>query len=228
MLEVRDLVTGYGSFEVLHGVGLDVPANDIVALLGHNGAGKTTLLRAVCGRLPSWSGSIKFAGRTLRYVPQERNTFPHLSVEANLRLGAYPVPGGKAAFALRLEEVFGLFPILAERRRVSASVLSGGQRQMLAIGIALMTSPDLLLLDEPSTGLAPVVVARVFDTVQQMRELGISVLLVEQNVNEALRLASSAYVMQEGRVVFHAPAGQKQDIIHHLWGLASQTVSAPA
>ncbi|HLQ32850.1 MAG TPA: ABC transporter ATP-binding protein [Chloroflexota bacterium] len=222
MLEIRDLVTGYGSFEVLHGVGLEVPANDIITLLGHNGAGKTTLLRAICGQLARWSGTVTFGGRRLRYVPQERNVFPHLSVDANLRLGAYPLAGGKNVLAERMDQMFGLFPILAERRRISASLLSGGQRQMLAIAIALMTAPDLLLLDEPSMGLAPVVVARVFDTIQQMREqLGLSVLLVEQNVNEALRLASSAYVMQEGRIVFHAPCAQKQEIIHHLWGLAS-------
>jgi branched-chain amino acid transport system ATP-binding protein len=222
MLEVRDLVAGYGRFEVLHGVGLDVPVRSIVALLGHNGAGKTTLLRAVSGHLARRSGTVTFSGRSLRYVPQERNVFSHLSVEANLRLGAYPVTGGKKAVAERMDAVFGLFPILAERRQMSASVLSGGQRQMLAIAIALMTAPDLLLLDEPSTGLAPVVVARVFDTIQQMcEELSTSVLLVEQNVNEALRLASTAYVMQEGRIVFQAPSTHKQEIVHHLWGLAS-------
>jgi branched-chain amino acid transport system ATP-binding protein len=203
-------------------VSLDVPVKDIVTLLGHNGAGKTTLVRAIAGHLARWSGTVNFNGRSLRYVPQERNVFSNLSVEANLRLGAYPVTGGKNAVAERMAEVFRVFPVLAERRRVAASVLSGGQRQMLAIAIALMTAPDLLLLDEPSTGLAPVVVARVFDTVQHMcDQLGMSVLLVEQNVNEALRLASSAYVMQEGRIVFHAPSARKQDIVRHLWGLAS-------
>jgi branched-chain amino acid transport system ATP-binding protein len=222
MLEVRDLTTGYGSFEVLHGVALDVPAKEIVALLGHNGAGKTTLLRALSGQLARWSGTVAFGGRRLRYVPQERNVFPHLTVEANLRLGAYPLSGGKQELAERLAGVFALFPVLAERRRASASVLSGGQRQMLAVGIALMTAPDLLLLDEPSTGLAPVMVARIFETLDQLRQqLGIAMLLVEQNVNEALRLAGTAYVMQEGRIVFHAPSEMKQEIIHHLWGLAA-------
>jgi branched-chain amino acid transport system ATP-binding protein len=240
MLDVRELVGGYGSFEVLHDVSVCVPAGEIVALLGHNGAGKSTLLKSIYGVIPARGGQVLYDGRLLerrtagamayggiRYVPQDANVFANLSVHDNLKLGAYVLNPRPPELARRLEEVFTLFPVLRERQSAPARVLSGGQRQMLAISIALMTSPKVLLLDEPSSGLSPVNVQRVFDAIGVMREsLGTSVLLVEQNVNEALRLAGRAYVMQEGRIVFEAPSVERDAIIHHLWGLtAIETVA---
>jgi branched-chain amino acid transport system ATP-binding protein len=242
MLEVRELTSGYGTFEVLHGISLSVPDTGVVALLGHNGAGKSTLLKTIVDELPLWQGQVLFKGRVrasegsaasarlgIRYVPQEGNTFPALSVSDNLKLGAYAINPSRAGLEHSMEQVFTLFPILRERRSAPASVLSGGERQMLAISLALMTAPQLLLLDEPSSGLAPITAQRVFDAIRQMcAELGTTVLLVEQNVNEALRLASYAYVMQEGRLVYEAPSSDREAIIHHLWGLRRAMAQAEA
>jgi branched-chain amino acid transport system ATP-binding protein len=235
MLEVRGISAGYGNFQVLHGIDLAVHDGEIVALFGHNGAGKSTLLKTIYGELPQSAGEVLVAGEArarregatsarlgVRYVPQEGNVFPNMSIEDNLRLGAYSVDPDPALLTRRMTEVFELFPILLERRLIMARSLSGGERQMLAISLALMTAPKLLLLDEPSSGLAPVMVQRVFDAIRRLRdEMGATVLLVEQNVNEALRLAERAYVMQEGRIVFTAAAAEREAIIHHLWGLAS-------
>ncbi len=233
MLEVEGLVSGYGKFQVLRDLSLHVPQGQVVALLGHNGAGKSTTLKSLFGVLPRWSGSVRYKGQAhdvtdsatnarmgLRYVPQERNTFPGLPVEVNLKLGIHGVAADIALTEKRIAEVYELFPVLYERRGSLAQVLSGGERQMLAISLALMTAPELLLLDEPSLGLAPVAVQRLFDALGKMqRERGLSILLVEQNMNEALRLAHSVYVMQEGSIVFHGPATEREEIIRHLWGL---------
>jgi branched-chain amino acid transport system ATP-binding protein len=235
MLDVRGISAGYGNFEVLHAIDLRVGDGEIVALFGHNGAGKSTLLKTIYGELRESAGEVLVGGVPrarrdgassarlgVRYVPQEGNVFPNMSIQDNLRLGAYSVDPDPGLLAQRMDEVFGLFPILRERRLIMARSLSGGERQMLAISLALMTAPRLLLLDEPSSGLAPVMVQRVFDAIRRLRdELGATVLLVEQNVNEALRLAERAYVMQEGRMVFSAMATEREAIIHHLWGLAS-------
>ena len=174
MLEIRGLSAGYGNFEVLHRVDLEVPPRRIVGLLGHNGAGKSTLLKAVFGVVPVGEGRVVFSGSDtthgrpfqkaslgIRFVPQEGNTFPNLSIEDNLRLGAVKLDGDARVAANRLEEIYGIFPILQQRRLAPARVLSGGERQMLAISIALMTSPKLLLLDEPSSGLSPIMVQRL-------------------------------------------------------------------
>jgi branched-chain amino acid transport system ATP-binding protein len=234
VLETRNLRAGYGPFEVLHGISLEVPDRSIVALLGHNGAGKSTLLKAIAGQIATTGGETFFEGSPLlrrdtgaaarlgiRYVPQDRNVFPNMTLRDNLIAGAYAKNPDADALAKQLAVVYALFPPLQEREHVYARVLSGGQRQMLAISMALMTAPKLLLLDEPSAGLSPVNVQRLFDSFGALRdELGTSVLLVEQNVNEALRVAASAYVMQEGRIVFHAPASGREAIIQHLWGLA--------
>ena len=233
MLEIRNLRAGYGDFEVLHGVDLDVDERQMVGLLGHNGAGKSALLRAIFGLLVVTRGSVRFAGVDtsharpfeksalgIRFVPQEGNVFPNLSVEDNLRLGALKLAGERANLAARIGEVYDTFAILRERRMAPARVLSGGERQMLAISIALMTAPRLLLLDEPSAGLAPILVHQLFEMIGQIhRRLGTAVLLVEQNVNEALRMTAEVYVLEEGRVVFQGASGEKDQIVRHLWRL---------
>jgi ABC-type branched-subunit amino acid transport system ATPase component len=241
MLSVRGLRSGYGNFEVLNGIDLEVGEGRIVALLGHNGAGKSTLLKAIFGLLPARAGSIGFAGRDathakpfdkaamgMRLVPQEGNVFPNLSVEDNLRLGAIKLEGDGAVLARRIEEIHRLFPILKDRREQKARVLSGGERQMLAVSIALMTDPKMLLLDEPSSGLAPLAVGRLFEMIGQIRrELGKTVLLVEQNVTAALAVSDSVYVLQEGSIVFQGPSSDKEQIIRRLWRLADSPAAPP-
>jgi branched-chain amino acid transport system ATP-binding protein len=233
MLEVRGIDIAYGAFEVLHQVDIAVGDRRIVGLFGHNGAGKSSLLKGVYGLLPVRGGKVVFAGETttndrpflqamrgMRLVPQERNVFPNLTVEDNLRLGALRLTGDATVQAGRFEDVYGTFPILRERRRARASVLSGGERQMLAISIALMTRPKLLLLDEPSSGLAPILVQRLFEMIRTIRDrFGTAVLLVEQNVNEALRIVDEVCVMEEGRVVFAGAAADKEQIVRQLWRL---------
>ena len=160
----------------------------------------------------------------MRFVPQEGNVFANLTVEDNLRLGALRLPGDAAVHAARFEDVYETFPILRERRRARARVLSGGERQMLAISIALMTRPKLLLLDEPSAGLAPILVQRLFEMIRAIRDrFGMAVLLVEQNVNEALRIVDEVCVLEEGRVVFSGAAADKEEIVRHLWRLDRRT-----
>jgi branched-chain amino acid transport system ATP-binding protein len=236
MLEVRGIDIAYGAFEVLHNVDFAVGERRIVGLFGHNGAGKSSLLKGIYGLLPVRAGKVTFAGeettngppfqqavRGMRLVPQEDNVFPNLAVEDNLRLGALRLSGGALAHAARLEDVYETFPILRERRRDRARVLSGGERQMLALSIALMTRPKLLLLDEPSAGLAPFLVQRVFEMICTLRDrFGMAVLLVEQNVKEALRIVDDVCVLEEGRVVFTGAASDKDQIVRHLWRLAGR------
>jgi branched-chain amino acid transport system ATP-binding protein len=213
LLEVRELVAGYSEVEVLHGVSLQVGAGEVVALVGSNGAGKTTTLRAISGLIKPAAGQVFFDGRRVDgldphlivrlgivQVPEGRKIFPSLTVLENLELGAY-VPEARRYRAESLKLVFQLFPVLAERSRQPAGTLSGGQQQMLAIGRALMARPRLLMLDEPSLGLAPNVVTEIFRKVSQIRESGTTVLLVEQNVRRALRVADRGYVLENGRVV---------------------------
>ncbi|HET7266221.1 MAG TPA: ABC transporter ATP-binding protein [bacterium] len=216
LLEVRDLVTAYGTIEALHGPSFHVEEGEIVALPGANGAGKTTALRTISGLLRPRSGEIRFAGRRIDHqpaheivrlgltqVPEGRWIFSLMTVEENLKLGAYieaGVPRGG------LDRVFTLFPRLAERRTQLAGTLSGGEQQMLAMARALMTKPRLLLLDEPSMGLAPVLVRLIFEKIAEINREGTTVLLVEQNANAALRLAQRAYVLENGRVVLEGPA----------------------
>ncbi|HEY1362712.1 MAG TPA: ABC transporter ATP-binding protein [Xanthobacteraceae bacterium] len=233
MLEARGIEIAYGAFEVLHQVEISVGPQRIVGLFGHNGAGKSSLLKGIYGLLHVRSGTVTFAGeettndrpfeqvmRGMRLVPQESNVFPNLSVEDNLRLGALRLAGGAREEAARFEDVYGTFPILCERRRQRASVLSGGERQMLAISTALMTRPRLLLLDEPSAGLAPILVQRLFQMIRLIRErFGMSVLLVEQNVTEALRIVDEVCVLEEGRVVFTGAADAREEIVRCLWRL---------
>ena len=210
LLAVQDLVTAYGSVEALHGISFHVDDGEIVALLGANGAGKTTTLRTISGLLRPRAGEVRFAGERidtrpaheivrlgLTHVPEGRWIFPPLTVDENLRLGAY---AERRVSREALDRVFTQFPRLAERRRQLAGTLSGGEQQMLAMARALMTRPRLLLLDEPSMGLAPVLVRGIFQTIAEINRQGTTVLLVEQNANAALRLARRAYVLETGRI----------------------------
>jgi branched-chain amino acid transport system ATP-binding protein len=212
LLDVRGIDAAYGDVQVLFGASLEVKRGEVVALLGSNGAGKTTLIRTVTGLLPARAGTVAFGGVHLERLtahevvdhgiaccPEGRQVFPLLSVEENLLLGSY-LRRTRARRAQNLERIFTLFPRLLERRRQDAGTLSGGEQQMLAIGRALMSEPQLLILDEPSLGLAPVVVAAVFSTIAAIRDQDITVLIVEQNVRRTLRLADRAYVLEQGRI----------------------------
>ncbi len=218
LLEVAGLRCGYGRIEAVKGVDLAVREGEIVALVGANGAGKTTLLRAISGVLPIRAGTLLLAGEPIErlaaaervargvvQVPEGRQLFAPLSVEDNLRLGAYR--RARAHTTRNLERVFALFPQLAERRDTPAGALSGGQQQMCAIGRALMAEPRLLLLDEPSMGLAPFLVEQILETVVRLRAEGVTVLLVEQNAVAALSLADRGYVLETG-VIAHAGSGR--------------------
>jgi branched-chain amino acid transport system ATP-binding protein len=212
LLELDGVSAGYGPTRVLHSVSMSVGEGDVVALLGANGAGKTTTLRAITGGV-RWDGIINFGGRSLHrastetvvrmgiaHVPEGRGVLTELTVEENLRLGAYLRRDG-AGVNKDYDRVFGYFPILRERRKLSASTLSGGEQQMLALARALLMRPKLLLLDEPSLGLAPLVVRSIFDIIRAINESDrVAVLLVEQNARIALELSSRAYVLEVGRV----------------------------
>jgi len=214
LLAVEGLATGYARKQIVFGVDLRVEAGEIVALMGHNGAGKTTSLKAIAGLLPLWSGGIVFDGesigqassaarvrRGLSLVPQERFVFADLTVADNLELGGFSVADPKIAAAQR-EKVLTLLPVLAERRRQLAGTLSGGEQRMLGLGMALMRRPRLLLLDEPSLGLAPLLVERIMETIRDIaRHDHLTVLLVEQNVRHALAIAQRVYIMRTGRLI---------------------------
>lgn len=221
LLSVETVDVGYGHVGVLEQVSLAIPKGDIVALVGSNGAGKTTLLRAISGLLKPSAGRIVFDGADIAgkrpdrivnagvlHVAEGRRLFRQQSVADNLELGLYGVSLDGAAQARRYEQIFALFPVLAERKRARAGVLSGGQQQMLAIAQALMREPRLLMLDEPSLGLAPIIVDQMLDVVQRLRAAGTTILLVEQMVERALEIADFAYVLQNGRVVGHGPAAE--------------------
>ncbi|MEX0959530.1 MAG: ABC transporter ATP-binding protein [Burkholderiales bacterium] len=212
MLSLKNISAGYGSFQALFDVSLEVKAGETVAVIGPNGAGKTTLLRVISRLIDVTHGEMKMEGRRLNglpahdvigcgiaHVPENRRLFPKLTVEDNLRMGAY-VPQARAHFAERLERVYQLFPRMHERRRQFAGTLSGGEQQMCAIGRALMSGPKLLLLDEPSAGLAPVVVQSIFEVVREMRDEGYTVLIVEQNIRQVLKVAQRGYLLETGRI----------------------------
>jgi branched-chain amino acid transport system ATP-binding protein len=213
ILQVKDLQVHYGAIEALRGVSLEVPAGQVVALIGANGAGKTTTLRAVSRMLRPSAGSIRFldedvtrlpshavVARGMAHAPEGRGIFLNLTVKENLELGAY-LRRDKDGIARDLERCFALFPILAERRDQVSGTLSGGEQQMLAVARALMSSPKLMLLDEPSLGLAPQVVERIFSVLREVNASGVALLLVEQNAHKALQLAHRAYVLETGNVV---------------------------
>lgn len=209
LLRVQDVVSGYGEMEILHEVSIEVEEGEIVTIIGPNGAGKSTLMKAVFGLLPAWEGKITFAGeditalppeRVVRqglcYVPQVDNIFPNLTVDENLEMGAYI---REDDFRAQMEDVYALFPDIADRRNSKAGKLSGGMRQMVALGRALMLEPKMLLLDEPSAGLAPLVVAMIFDRVQAINEQGVTILIIEQNARQALEYSDRGYVLVDGR-----------------------------
>jgi branched-chain amino acid transport system ATP-binding protein len=213
MLELKDIVVNYGSIAALHGISISIEQGSIVTLVGANGAGKTTTLRTISGVVRSKSGSITFAGeditqlpphkivsRGLAHSPEGRMVFANLTVMENLRMGAY-LRNDKAGIAKDLEYVFGIFPRLKEREKQTAGTLSGGEQQMLAIGRALMSKPKCLMLDEPSLGIAPILVQTIFEKIVEInRELGLTILLVVQNANLALEVSHRGYVLETGRI----------------------------
>ena len=212
LLEVHDVHARYGSIEALKGVSLDVGEGEVVTLIGSNGAGKSTTLRSITGLTPASSGTVTFAGEDITHVPahdivqrgiamspEGRHVFPRMTVAENLELGAYQ--RRRQAVDEDLEQVYSLFPRLQERERQKAGTMSGGEQQMLAIGRALMARPQLLLLDEPSMGIAPILVQRIYETINEINRTGMAILLVEQNANYALEVARRGYVLETGRVV---------------------------
>jgi branched-chain amino acid transport system ATP-binding protein len=221
LLTVENLHVFYGALEALKGVSISLDEGEIVTVLGANGAGKSTLLRAVSGLLPAVEGGIVLAGRPLARVapydvvrrgishaPEGRRVFSTLSVAENLTLGAFTRRHLKSEVSQARERVFGLFPVLKERRQQLAGTLSGGEQQMLAIGRALMSAPRVLLLDEPSLGLAPILVELIFDIIRQINAQGVAILLVEQNARQALACASRGYVLETGRVTAQGSSGE--------------------
>lgn len=231
MLELSQVTAGYGAFTALWDVSLRVAAGEAVAVVGPNGAGKTTLLRAISGLIAPRAGRVAFedaqlAGRPayeivahgIAHVPEGRRLFPQLTVAENLKMGAF-LPAARAHFHASLERVYTLFPVLAERRAQRAGSLSGGEQQMLAVGRALMSRPKLILFDEPSMGLAPVMVLRLFDLIRRVREEGYTILVVEQNVRQVLKLVDRAYLLEVGRIKMEGRAADlaEQDFVRKAY-----------
>jgi branched-chain amino acid transport system ATP-binding protein len=231
MLELHAVTAGYGAFTALWDVSLRVAQGEAVAVVGPNGAGKTTLLRAISGLIAPRAGRIAFEGAELAgrpayeivahgiaHVPEGRRLFPQLTVAENLKMGAF-LPSARAHFRESLERVYALFPVLAERPTQRAGSLSGGEQQMLAVGRALMSRPKLILFDEPSMGLAPVMVLRLFDLISRVREVGFTILIVEQNVRQVLKLVDRAYLLEVGRIKIEGRAADlaEQDFIRQAY-----------
>jgi len=231
VLELSGVTAGYGAFTALWDVSLRVASGEAVAVVGPNGAGKTTLLRAISGLIAPRSGHIGFEGAPLAgrpaydivahgiaHVPEGRRLFPQLTVAENLKMGAF-LPSARSHFRESLERVLTLFPVLAERQAQRAGSLSGGEQQMLAVGRALMSRPKLILLDEPSMGLAPVMVLRLFDLISRVREVGVTILIVEQNVRQVLKLVDRAYLLEVGRIKIEGRAADlaEQDFVRQAY-----------
>ena len=221
MLEVKDLCVNYGAVQALNGISLTVNDGEIVSLIGANGAGKTTTLRTITGLEKAASGSIVFDGHDLTkttpskiitlklaHVPEGRHIFPQMTVAENLEMGAY---ADKTGMAMTMEDVYVRFPRLSERRRQLAGTLSGGEQQMLAVGRALMAKPKMILMDEPSMGLSPLLVQEIFDIIQEVNKAGITVLLVEQNAKMALSISNRAYVLETGTISIEGDAAELLD-----------------
>jgi branched-chain amino acid transport system ATP-binding protein len=220
MLSLTDISAGYGSFQALFGVSLEVKLGEAVGVIGPNGAGKTTLMRVISGLLPAKGGAFSFEGRALTtlpahrivaagiaHVPENRRLFARLTVEENLRMGAF-LPSARHHFTERLAWIYELFPRLKERRHQPAGTMSGGEQQMCAIGRALMSKPQILLMDEPSAGLAPLIVDQVFDLVRRIRTEGFTVLIVEQNVQQVLEVVDRAYLLESGHIKLSGAAAE--------------------
>jgi branched-chain amino acid transport system ATP-binding protein len=220
MLSLATVSAGYGSFQALFGVSLDVARGEAVGVIGPNGAGKTTLMRVISGILPMRDGTMSIEGREIgglpahrvveqgiAHVPENRRLFPRLSVEENLRIGAF-IPSARARFAEQLDWVYQLFPRLKDRRNQLAGTMSGGEQQMCAIARALMSKPKVLLMDEPSAGLAPIVVQQVFELVHRIRAEGLTVLIVEQNVQQVLDVVDRAYLLEVGSIKLSGTAAE--------------------
>ncbi|WP_461210122.1 ABC transporter ATP-binding protein [Desulfocurvus sp. DL9XJH121] len=220
ILELRDVVTSYGRINALRGISLKVMPGEIVTIIGANGAGKSTTLMTICNIVPPSSGEVRYQGKSLTgvspdllpprglcQVPEGRRIFPRLTVTENLEMGAF-FRRDKENLARDKDRIFQLFPVLKERRKQHGGTLSGGEQQMLAIGRALMSRPKVLLLDEPSLGLAPLIVRRIFEIVQRVNEQGVTVLLVEQNANLALQIAHRGYVLETGTVLLEDEASR--------------------
>ena len=213
MLEVENLSAGYSLIQILWDVSFNIKEKEIVSIIGPNGAGKTTLVKTIMGLLPAKSGTIKFKGehieklppyeivkKKISLIPEGRDIFPKLTVEENMLLGAYTLKD-KQQVKETQERIYQIFPVLQKKKKVLAQTLSGGEQQMLVIGRSLMSNPKLLILDEPSLGLAPIIVAKVLDTLRQINEEGVAILLVEQNIRDSLNIADRGYVLEEGKII---------------------------
>jgi branched-chain amino acid transport system ATP-binding protein len=220
MLSLAAISAGYGSFQALFGVSLEVARGEAIGVIGPNGAGKTTLMRVISGIIPMREGAMTLDGRSIgglpahrvveqgiAHVPENRRLFPRLSVEENLRIGAF-LPAARARFSEQLDWVYSLFPRLRDRRKQLAGTMSGGEQQMCAIARALMSRPKVLLMDEPSAGLAPIVVHQVFDLVRRIRAEGLTVLIVEQNVQQVLDVVDRAYLLEVGAIKLSGTAAE--------------------
>ncbi len=223
LLALSEVSAAYGSFQALFGVSLSVNPGEAVGVIGPNGAGKTTLMRVISGLLPATAGEVRLSGNSITdlpahrivaegiaHVPENRRLFPRLTVEENLRMGAY-IPAARRQLAERLQWVYDLFPRLLERRGQLAGTMSGGEQQMCAIGRALMSKPKLLLMDEPSAGLAPLAVEQVFELVRRIRAEGFTVLIVEQNVQQVLALVDRAYLLEAGHIHLSGSAAELRE-----------------
>jgi branched-chain amino acid transport system ATP-binding protein len=213
MLDVENVSAGYGLVQILWGVSFRIREKEIVSIIGPNGAGKTTLVKTIVGLLPAKSGTIRFKGENIEkrptyeivkkgitMIPEGREIFPRMTVEENLRLGAYTIKD-KAKVNETKERVSQIFPVLKKKEKALAQTLSGGEQQMLVICRSLMSNPELLILDEPSLGLAPIIVEKVLDTLRMINEDGVTILLVEQNIRDSLNIANRAYVLEEGKII---------------------------
>jgi branched-chain amino acid transport system ATP-binding protein len=231
MLELTSVTAGYGAFTALWDVSLRVNTGEAVAVVGPNGAGKTTLMRVISGLIAPRAGELTFegapiggrpaheiVGHGIAHVPEGRRIFPALTVADNLKMGAF-LPAARKRFGQSLARVYALFPVLAERQKQRAGSLSGGEQQMLAVGRALMSGPKLILLDEPSMGLAPVMVLRLFDLIRRVRQEGYTILVVEQNVRQVLKLVDRAYLLEVGRIKMEGRADElsEQDFVRKAY-----------
>ena len=213
MLELKNVSAGYGLIQILWNVSFKIKEKEIVSIIGPNGAGKTTLVKTIMGLLPAKTGTIQFKGehienlppyeivkKKISLIPEGRDIFPRMTVEENILLGAYTI-NDKQQVKVSQERIYQIFPVLRKKEQSLAQTLSGGEQQMLVIGRSLMSSPELLILDEPSLGLAPIIVAKVLDTLRQINDDGVAVLLVEQNIRDSLNIADRAYVLEEGKII---------------------------